>query len=84
MRVYIISAVYPPEPMTSATTGRDLAEEMTKRGHEVTVITSFPNRPLGNIYPGYQRCWKNVQSRDGYQVINCWHTLSKRPMLGSR
>ncbi len=84
MRVYIISGVYPPEPMTSATTGRDIAEEMTKRGHDVTVITSFPNRPLGKIYPNHHRCWKKVQIRDGYKIINCWHTISKRSMLISR
>ncbi len=84
MRVYIISAVYPPEPMTSATMGSDIAEEMTKRGHEVTVITSFPNRPSGKIYPNYRRCWKKVQSRGGYQIIYCWHTISKRPTLLSR
>ena len=84
MRVHIISAVYPPEPMTSATMGGDIAEEMTKRGHEVTVITSFPNRPAGKIYPNYRRYWKKIQSRDGYQIIHCWHTISKQPSLISR
>jgi len=84
MRVHIISAVYPPEPMTSATMGRDIAEEMTKRGHDVTVIASFPNRPSGKIYPNYRRCWKKIQTRDGYRLIYCWHTISKRPTLVSR
>lgn len=84
MRVHIISAVFPPEPMTSATMGGDIAEEMTKRGHEVTVITSFPNRPSGKIYANYRRCWKHVQSGNGYQIINCWHTISKSSTLLSR
>ena len=84
MRVHIITAVYPPEPMTSATMGRDIAEEMTNRGHEVTVMTAFPNRPSGKIYPNYRRGWKKVHIRDGYRIIYCWHTLSKHPLLISR
>ncbi len=68
----------------SATTGRDIAEEMAKRGHTVTVIASFPNRPTGKLYPNYRRSWRSVEHRDGYELIHCWHTLSTRPTLVSR
>lgn len=84
MRVYIVSAVFPPEPMTSASIGRDIAVEMTKRGHEVVVFTSFPNRPAGKIVPPYRRKWCAIERRDGYTVIHTWHTLSRHPTLLSR
>jgi glycosyltransferase involved in cell wall biosynthesis len=84
VRVHIISSVFPPEPMMSAVTGRDIAEEMTKRGHQVTVIASFPNRPSGKLYPNYRRSWKKAEQRDGYELIHCWHTLSKNSGLLSR
>lgn len=84
MRVYIVSAVFPPEPMTSASVARDIAEEMTRRGHEVTVFTSFPNRPAGKIVSPYRRSWKEIERRDGYEIIHSWHTLSIRPTFISR
>ncbi len=84
MRVYIVSAVYPPEPMTSARVARDIAEEMTRRGHEVFVFAPFPNRPTGKIVSPYRRRWKEIERRDGYEVIHSWHTLSPRSTIISR
>lgn len=84
MRVYIISGVFPPEPVTSAGTARDIAEEMTRRNHEVTVFVPFPNRPTGKVMQNYQRSWRKAEYRDGYRIIYSWHTLSKRSTLASR
>ncbi|MEO6549758.1 MAG: glycosyltransferase family 4 protein [Ferruginibacter sp.] len=46
MRVLIISAVFPPEPVVSASISFDLARELAK-DNEVTVICPRPTRPLG-------------------------------------
>lgn len=36
----------------------DLAESLQEQGHEVTVLTGFPNYPQGKIYTGYRlRLW---------------------------
>lgn len=43
-QILIISAVFPPEPVVSATLSRDLAEELTK-GLQVTVLCPRPTRP---------------------------------------
>jgi len=84
MRVYIISAAYPPEAVTAARIACDIAEAMTQRGHAVTVFAPFPNRPTGKVMPGYQRSLRQVEYRDGYRIIYSWHTLSKRSTLASR
>lgn len=84
MKICIVSCVFPPEPITSASTSADLAEEMVKRGHTVTVISPFPNRPAGRVIDGYNRKWKRIEDRKGYKVIHCWHTLSKRSDFISR
>lgn len=84
MRVHIISDVYPPEPVTAAGIARDIAEEMTRRGHETTVFAPFPNRPAGKLMGGYQRSWRQVEQRDGYRIVYSWHTLSKHSLLASR
>ena len=78
----IVTIVFPPEP--GAQTLKDIAEEMSKRGHQVTVIAPFPNRPSGHIMPGYQRRWKMTEKIDNYTVIHSWHTLSRKSAFFSR
>ncbi|GJL57072.1 MAG: glycosyltransferase WbuB [Nitrospirales bacterium] len=84
MRVHIISDVFPPEPVTAAGTARDIAEELSSRGHDVSVFAPFPNRPMGKLMEGYKRSWKKIEYRNGYRVIYSWHTLSKNSTLLSR
>lgn len=45
-RVIIISAVFPPEQVTSAFLNYDLAHELAKE-YEVTVLRPYPSRPIG-------------------------------------
>ena len=84
MRISIVSAVFPPEPLTSSFTSQDIAEEMSNRGHEVMVITTFPNRPKGTLYEGFARKWLARSRQDGYEISRCWHTLSKTSSFSSR
>lgn len=44
--ILIISAVFPPEPLTSAMMNYDLAVELAKE-HNVTVLRPRPSRPIG-------------------------------------
>ncbi len=78
MRVFIVSCVFPPEPVTSALTSADLADEMARRGHEVIVFAPFPNRPTGNVMDGYVRRWKQVEYKNDFKIVHSWHTLSKK------
>lgn len=45
-RVIIISAVFPPEQVTSALLNYDLANELSKK-YDVTVLRPYPTRPIG-------------------------------------
>lgn len=51
MRVLIISHFHDPEPIPKTA---ELAAGLKQRGHEVRVITGFPNYPSGELYPGYR------------------------------
>ena len=53
MRFGVLSQWYDPEPGPAAIPG-GLARELARRGHEVTVLTGFPNYPTGRIYPGFR------------------------------
>ena len=48
-RILIISAVFHPEPLTSAMMNYDLAVELAKK-HNVTVLRPKPSRPKGKEY----------------------------------
>lgn len=50
MKVLILSQWYPPEPMKQLS---DMAETLQEFGHDVHVLTGFPNWPTGEIYDGY-------------------------------
>ena len=45
-KILIVSAVFPPEQVTSALLNYDLAHELAKE-YEVTVLRPYPTRPIG-------------------------------------
>ena len=67
MRIGIFSQWYEPEPGPAAlpaVLGRALAE----RGHEVHVLTGFPNYPSGKLAPGYSQALHLKEDLGGVQV----------------
>ncbi|MSO84719.1 MAG: glycosyltransferase WbuB [Rhodospirillales bacterium] len=69
MNILFLADNFPPEPNAAATRVHERAVYWTGWGHEVTVITSFPNFPQGRLYPGYRNPWRQVETRDGIRVI---------------
>lgn len=51
MRILMISQWFDPEPTFK---GLLFARELQRLGHEVEVLTGFPNYPGGKVYPGYR------------------------------
>lgn len=51
MRILILSQWFQPEPTFK---GLPLAKALRDRGHEVEVLTGFPNYPGGKLYPGHR------------------------------
>lgn len=49
MKILIVSQYFYPETFRVNT----LAKELAARGNQVTVLTGYPQYPLGEIYPGY-------------------------------
>lgn len=67
MRIILLSQWFDPEP--GATKGLPLARWFQARGHDVKVLTGFPNYPSGKVYDGYRiRPWQR-QTMDGVPVL---------------
>lgn len=85
MRIVLVSCVFPPEPLTSAYTSHSLAYALMKRGHDVQVITSYPSRPGGRVFPGFRRRLFGQRQRDNdVEVVRCFSTTSRSSTLLSR
>jgi glycosyltransferase involved in cell wall biosynthesis len=55
MKLLLLTQWFDPEPTSK---GLLFARELAARGHEVEVLTGFPNYPDGKVYPGYRiRPW---------------------------
>lgn len=66
MKILLVSQYYDPEPIyIPGTVARGLAE----RGHEVTVITGFPNYPHGRIYTGYRQRLRHSEWDGAVRVL---------------
>ncbi len=66
MKILILTQYYDPEPLPKL---GELARGLHERGHEVTVVTGFPNYPQGTLYEGYAiRPW-SVENDRGVRVV---------------
>jgi glycosyltransferase involved in cell wall biosynthesis len=60
----MISQWYDPEGGSAAVAGA-ICRSLAARGHEMHVLTGFPNYPTGRVYPGYRiRRYQYEQHRD--------------------
>jgi glycosyltransferase involved in cell wall biosynthesis len=89
LKVMIVSAVFPPEPMVSAQTSDQLALELLTRGHSVHVLSPFPNRPRGKIFDGYRRTLFSTskstsESGRDFVLTRCWSFFSSESTMINR
>jgi glycosyltransferase involved in cell wall biosynthesis len=65
MRVLLLTQYFDPEPLPR---GLMFARELARQGHEVEVLTGFPNYPDGRIYPGYRLRFLQREVIDGIRI----------------
>lgn len=66
MKILILTQWFQPEPMFK---GLPFAKALQEHGHDVEVLTGFPNYPEGKLYSGYRvKPWQR-EDMDGVSVI---------------
>lgn len=78
MRLLIVSQYFWPENFRV----NDLAAEFVSRGHDVTVLTGYPNYPDGRIFPAFARMPSDFANFNGARVLRV--PLSPRGRGGLR
>ena len=67
-KILVICQYYKPEPFRIS----DICEEMVRRGHEVLVVTGYPNYPEGILYEGYGKGKHIDEVINGVKVHRCY------------
>jgi len=76
MRIVFFSHYYPPEVNAPASRTSEHCREWVRLGHDVTVITSAPNHPMGKLYAGYRNRFFQTDTVDGVKVVRVWTYLA--------
>jgi colanic acid biosynthesis glycosyl transferase WcaI len=78
MRILVVSQFFPPEGGAAAARLHGLGRWLTQSGHQVTVITGFPNYPSGIVPGEYRGKWWARERLDGMEVVRGWVFASPR------
>jgi colanic acid biosynthesis glycosyl transferase WcaI len=85
MNIVVLTSIFKPEPIVSAQTALSIARELSSRGHNVTVVTSFPSRPAGRLYPGYtRRPFQKEWDPAGFEIVRCFSIPSPKSTMLNR
>ena len=75
MKILYVSQYFPPEMGAPAARVSELARHWVKAGHQVTVLTGFPNHPTGIVPPEYRAKLRRLVCReqmDGIDIVRTW------------
>lgn len=75
---------YAPEEVSAAVLITELASDLAKQGHQVTVITGAPNYPSGTVFPGYRNPVYQTEWLDGVRVIRTWSYITPQKSFWRR
>lgn len=72
MRITVYSHYFVPEIGAPPARIYDLSQQWIRRGHQVQVVTCFPNHPSGRLHPGYSLRRHMQEALDGIDVHRHW------------
>ena len=75
MKILYVSQYFPPEMGAPAARAAELSRHWAAAGHDVTVLTGFPNHPTGVVPPEYRSKLRRLVVRektDGVNVVRTW------------
>jgi len=75
VKIIYITQYFPPEIAAPAVRVSELSKHWVAAGHDVTVLTGFPNHPTGVVSPEYLSKLRRLvfrEQKDGVKVIRTW------------
>src|SRR6266536_5398504 len=84
VRIAYVSHYFVPEPAAPAARVHELSRAWVKAGHQVSVVTAFPNPPSGVVPSEYRGRWWATECLDGIRVLRCWLFAAPNRGVGRR
>jgi glycosyltransferase involved in cell wall biosynthesis len=84
VRIAYVSHYFVPEPAAPAARVHEFGRAWVRAGHQVSVVTTFPNHPLGQVPAAYRGRWWATECLDGLRVLRCWLYAVPNRGLGRR
>jgi colanic acid biosynthesis glycosyl transferase WcaI len=75
MKILYVSQYFPPEMGAPAARISELSRHWLRAGHDVTVLTGFPNHPTGKLASDYRKEFRRLVMKeeiDGVKVVRTW------------
>ena len=76
MNILFLTDNFPPEVNAPASRTYEHCRLWVKEGHKVTVITCFPNFPIGKVFSGYKNKFYQREVFDGINVVRVWSYIT--------
>ena len=79
LHILVVTSAYAPERTGTAPLNTQLCEYLASRGHQISVLTSFPHYPERKVHPAYRgRLWQR-ETRDRVAIFRSYAYIpSKR------
>ena len=72
LRITFLCQYFPPEMGAPSARTFEHARHWVRLGHQVTVVTGFPNHPTGIIHPEYRGSILKRESVEGIDLLRTW------------
>ena len=75
MKILYVSQYFPPEMGAPSARAAELSRHWARMGHQVTVLTGFPNHPTGVVPEEWRSRLRGLlykENVDGVQVVRTW------------
>jgi colanic acid biosynthesis glycosyl transferase WcaI len=75
VKILYVSQYYPPEMGAPAARAAELSRHWARMGHDVTVLTGFPNHPTGVVPEQWRSRLRGLlykENVDGVRVVRTW------------
>lgn len=77
MKILTVCQYYYPEPVRIT----DICEQLVKDGHEVTVLTDYPNYPMGELYEDFKNEKRIDEVINGVKIHRCFTIPRKKGII---
>ncbi len=84
MRILFVTTYFEPDSGAAAVRLSRLAHLLKTQGHQITVLTTLPHYPVGQIAAGYRGRFSLVEDQDGLHVIRTWLYATPNPRISRR